>query len=179
MFTIPFWSQEKFANKTIDSLIIVLQNTKIDTSKVALLNKISLKFSDLDPNKGIEFANQALKLSKKINWNDGIANAYFNIAKNNYDLILMDVQMPGMDGYEATKSIRKDFGADKKNIPIIALSANAMPRDIEMGLEAGFFNYLTKPIKVDEFMDALDSALEFAHTAAGRAVGSRGCGWRT
>ena len=91
MFTIPFWSQEKFANKTIDSLIIVLQNTKIDTSKVALLNKISFKFSDLDPNKGIEFANQALKLSKKINWNDGIANAYFNIAKNNYDLGNMNV----------------------------------------------------------------------------------------
>ena len=91
LFVIPFYSQEKFANKTIDSLIIVLRNTNIDTSKAALLNKISLKFSDLDPNKGIEFANQALKLSKKINWNDGIANAYFNIAKNNYDLGNMNV----------------------------------------------------------------------------------------
>jgi CheY-like chemotaxis protein len=44
----------------------------------------------------------------------------------------------------------------------VALSANAMPRDIEKGLQAGFFRYLTKPIKVDEFMQTLDVALEFA-----------------
>ena len=46
---------------------------------------------------------------------------------------------------------------------MIALSANAMPRDIEKGLQAGFFRYLTKPIKVEEFMDTLDVALEFAN----------------
>ena len=56
------------------------------------------------------------------------------------------------------------------HIPIIALSANAMPRDIEKGLEAGFFRYLTKPIKVNEFMDALDVALKFAQTASDRAA---------
>ena len=47
-------------------------------------------------------------------------------------------------------------------IPVVALSANAMPRDIKTGLDAGFFRYLTKPIKVKEFMDTLDAALEFA-----------------
>ena len=52
------------------------------------------------------------------------------------------------------------------HIPIIALSANAVPRDIENALSAGFFNYLTKPIKVSNFMDALDAALEFAQTQA-------------
>ena len=56
------------------------------------------------------------------------------------------------------------------HIPIIALSANAVPRDIEKALEAGFFNYLTKPIKVDKFMDALDTALKFAQAAPGRAA---------
>ena len=45
-------------------------------------------------------------------------------------------------------------------IPVIALSANAMPRDIDKGLQAGFFRYLTKPIKVNEFMETLDVALE-------------------
>jgi CheY-like chemotaxis protein len=55
------------------------------------------------------------------------------------------------------------------HIPIIALSANALPRDIEKACKAGFFNYLTKPIKVDEFMDALDLALKFANTG-GRAA---------
>jgi CheY-like chemotaxis protein len=48
------------------------------------------------------------------------------------------------------------------HIPVIALSANAMRRDIEKGLEAGFFRYLTKPIKIHEFMNALEEALEFA-----------------
>jgi len=48
---------------------------------------------------------------------------------------------------------------------VVALSANAMPRDIEKGLEAGFFRYLTKPIKVDEFMDTLDMAFKFAKTS--------------
>ena len=48
------------------------------------------------------------------------------------------------------------------HIPIMALSANAVPHDIEKGLEAGFFRYLTKPINVNEFMDALDVALHYA-----------------
>jgi CheY-like chemotaxis protein len=51
-------------------------------------------------------------------------------------------------------------------IPVIALSANAMPRDIKTGIDAGFFKYLTKPIKVAEFMETLDLALEFVHASA-------------
>ncbi len=50
----------------------------------------------------------------------------------------------------------------------MALSANAMPHDIEKGLAAGFFRYLTKPIKVNEFMDTLDVALNFAETESAR-----------
>jgi len=48
------------------------------------------------------------------------------------------------------------------HIPVVALSANAMAHDIQMGLEVGFFRYLTKPIRVGEFMDTLNAALEFA-----------------
>jgi CheY-like chemotaxis protein len=55
------------------------------------------------------------------------------------------------------------------HIPVVALSANAMPRDIAKGLEAGFFRYLTKPIKVNEFMDVLDLALKSAQARAARA----------
>jgi CheY-like chemotaxis protein len=55
------------------------------------------------------------------------------------------------------------------HIPVVALSANAMPRDIAKGLEAGFFRYLTKPIKANEFMEALDLALKFAETQSTRA----------
>jgi CheY-like chemotaxis protein len=76
------------------------------------------------------------------------------------DVILMDIGLPGISGIEALKVLREDPAT--AHIPIVALSANAMPRDIKRGLEAGFFQYLTKPIKVNEFMGALDGALEFA-----------------
>jgi len=56
------------------------------------------------------------------------------------------------------------------HIPVIALSANAIPRDIERGLEAGFFRYLTKPIKVVEFMDTLDVTMKFAKAEAAHSA---------
>ena len=83
---------------------------------------------------------------------------------NQPDVILMDINLPGISGIEALKILREDPAT--AHIPVVALSANAMPRDIEKGLEAGFFRYLTKPIKVNEFMDTLDVALEFAEQAA-------------
>ncbi len=79
------------------------------------------------------------------------------------EVILMDINLPGLSGIEAMKILRAD--PSTMHIPIIALSANAVPRDIERALEAGFFNYLTKPIKVGEFMDGLDAALSFARNA--------------
>jgi CheY-like chemotaxis protein len=75
-------------------------------------------------------------------------------------VILMDVNLPGISGIEAMKILRED--PVTAHIPVVALSANAMPRDIAMGLELGFFRYLTKPIKVKEFMDTLNEALDFA-----------------
>ncbi len=76
------------------------------------------------------------------------------------DVILMDINLPGMSGIKAMQILHADTATAR--IPVVALSANAMPRDIERGLEAGFFRYLTKPIKVAEFMDTLDVALAFA-----------------
>jgi len=84
-------------------------------------------------------------------------------------VILMDVSLPGMSGVEAMQVLRARPAT--AHIPIIALSANAIPRDIEKGLEAGFYRYLTKPIRIDEFMDALDAALEFGAARSGRDVG--------
>ncbi|MEO6016485.1 MAG: ATP-binding protein [Polaromonas sp.] len=76
------------------------------------------------------------------------------------DFILMDINLPGISGITAMKILRED--PLTAHIPVVALSANAMPRDIEKGLEAGFFRYLTKPIKINEFMDTLDLALKLA-----------------
>jgi PAS domain S-box-containing protein len=76
------------------------------------------------------------------------------------DVILMDINLPGISGVGALKVLRND--PVTSHIPVMALSANAVPRDIQRGMEAGFFRYLTKPINVVEFMDALDVALRYA-----------------
>ena len=80
------------------------------------------------------------------------------------EVILMDINLPGLNGIDAMQILRAD--PSTAHIPIIALSANAVPRDIERAMEAGFFNYLTKPIKVNEFMEALDVALKYSQAAA-------------
>ena len=76
------------------------------------------------------------------------------------DVILLDINLPGISGLTALHILKDD--PSLANIPVVALSANAMLRDIELGIQAGFFQYLTKPIKVKEFMDTLNLALEFA-----------------
>jgi len=76
------------------------------------------------------------------------------------DVVLMDINLPGISGIEALKILREDPAT--AHIPVVAVSANAMPIDIARGLKAGFFRYITKPIKVHEFMEALDVALKFA-----------------
>jgi PAS domain S-box-containing protein len=75
-------------------------------------------------------------------------------------VILMDINLPDISGIEALRVLRADPSTSR--IPIIALSANAMPRDIEKGLEVGFFRYLTKPIRIGDFMAALNTALQLA-----------------
>jgi signal transduction histidine kinase/CheY-like chemotaxis protein len=70
------------------------------------------------------------------------------------DLIILDINLPGMDGYQALARLR-DY-VDTKHIPVIALTANAMPSDVKRGLEAGFLQYLTKPIDVKEFLRTID-----------------------
>jgi PAS domain S-box-containing protein len=88
-------------------------------------------------------------------------NLGIELARANHpDVILMDINLPGISGIEALKILRED--PETMHIPVVALSANAMPRDIDKGIQAGFFRYLTKPIKVDEFMETLGVALEFA-----------------
>ena len=82
------------------------------------------------------------------------------------EVILMDINLPGISGLEALRILKDDPAT--AHIPIIAVSANAIPRDIEKGLEAGFFRYLTKPIKFSELMDALNVALELSATHAAR-----------
>jgi signal transduction histidine kinase/ActR/RegA family two-component response regulator len=80
------------------------------------------------------------------------------------DVILMDINLPGVSGNDAMLILRAD--PLTAHIPIIALSANAVPRDIERYLAAGFCSYLTKPIKVAQFMQTLDAALNSRQKAS-------------
>jgi CheY-like chemotaxis protein len=83
-------------------------------------------------------------------------------------VILMDINLPGISGIQALRILAHDPAT--AHIPVIALSANAMPHDIARGLEAGFFRYLTKPIKINEFMTTLDEALALASAAGTPAL---------
>lgn len=80
------------------------------------------------------------------------------------DVILMDINLPGISGIKALRILSDDPAT--AHIPVVALSANAMPRDIEKGLDAGFYKYLTKPLKINEFMDTLDDVLRFSELKA-------------
>ena len=86
------------------------------------------------------------------------------------EVILMDINLPGISGIEALQILQRD--PRTRQIPVIALSANAMNGDIEKGLQLGFFKYLTKPIRVRDFMETLDAALAFsARTVAREHIG--------
>jgi len=76
------------------------------------------------------------------------------------DVILMDINLPGLSGFDALRILQD--GASTARIPVIALSANAMQRDITRGLQAGFFRYLTKPVRVPDFFEALADAMALA-----------------
>jgi PAS domain S-box-containing protein len=100
-----------------------------------------------------------LRLLTAVNGTLGIELAHSAMPK----VILMDINLSGISGLDALKILQDD--PVTAHIPVIALSANAMPADIAKGLKAGFFRYLTKPIKVKAFMDTLNDALEFAEKA--------------
>jgi CheY-like chemotaxis protein len=105
-----------------------------------------------------------ITLLTAVNGSLGIAEARVTLP----DMILMDINLPGLSGIEALAILRNDPAT--AHIPIVALSANAMPRDIELGLEVGFARYLTKPIKVKEFMETLDAVLDSAEKQPRRAA---------
>jgi two-component system sensor histidine kinase/response regulator len=84
------------------------------------------------------------------------ADALETLDKQTFDLVLMDVQMPGMDGLQATQAIRKNESKSGKHIPIIAMTAHAMVGDQERCLEAGMDDYISKPIRPQQLVEVLE-----------------------
>jgi CheY-like chemotaxis protein len=84
-----------------------------------------------------------------------------NETSSDYSLILMDCQMPIMDGYQATKLIRQGQAGERyKHAKIIAVTANALTTDRQKCLDAGMDDYISKPLKVDSFTELVNSYLE-------------------
>ena len=72
-----------------------------------------------------------------------------------FDLILMDIQMPVMDGYIATRMIRNMQRTDTKKLPIIAMTANAFPEDVEAAKASGMDEHIAKPLELDRLKEVL------------------------
>ena len=95
-------------------------------------------------------------------------NSGIEIARQSHpDVILMDINLPDISGFKARQILRSEPATAR--VPVIAISANATPLNIESGLEEGFFRYLTKPINLNEFMDALGAALVSAEKPSARS----------
>ena len=77
-----------------------------------------------------------------------------------YDLVLMDIQMPNMDGYKATQLIRQLLDKKKSGIPVIAMTANAFEEDKRHALAAGMDGFLSKPIVIEELLHTLQNTME-------------------
>ncbi|MDH5328061.1 MAG: response regulator [Gammaproteobacteria bacterium] len=79
------------------------------------------------------------------------------VEQENPDLILMDINLPDIDGFSAL-FILKD-NESTKDIPVIAVTANAMPDDVQRGKDAGFFDYITKPVELDRLLESVDKGI--------------------
>ena len=107
----------------------------------------------------------AIKMLKKIGVkhvdtaDDGY-QALVKVVQNKYDLVLMDIQMPIMDGYKATETIRRIF----PDLPIIAMTANAMKADIATSLRYGMNDHISKPINLEYMKDVLKKWLTPTYT---------------
>ncbi len=94
-----------------------------------------------------------IKLTSAVTAEEGIEIAKADLP----DLILMDIGLPGMDGYQALEVLKSD--PDTRQIPVMAVSATAMRHDVERGKSAGFADYLTKPLVIDDFLSSISQIL--------------------
>lgn len=89
---------------------------------------------------------------------DGV-EAITMLKERNFDIILMDIQMPNMDGYEATKQIRSTFNNKKQHTPIIAMTAHALVGEKEKCQSAGMNDYITKPIRINDLLNCIQKVI--------------------
>ena len=136
-----------------------IENTSIDNNDQEITNDLcNAKILIVDDNK----LNQklAVDILKKYSFETRIAengNQAVKILQNEkFDVVLMDVHMPIMNGFEATKAIRNSSSIINQNVPIIAMTANAMSGDKEICLNSGMNDYISKPFKPDQLLSIIN-----------------------
>lgn len=135
------------------------QNTKIEIehSKVHKGKKILLvEDNELNREIAVTILEDAGMIVDTANDGTDAVERMVSATEDQYDLILMDIQMPKMDGYTATKEIRTLNNNKKANIPIVAMTANAFEEDKEKALKTGMNGHLAKPINIDMILDMID-----------------------
>ncbi len=148
-----FWFKIPFGVPATDVNPVNLYDETVDEADVKVSRNINILAVDDHP------VNQVFvqKLLKRLEFNnvdlaeDG-QQALDMIEMNDYDLVLMDCQMPVLDGYQATTYLREKESGTERHLPVIALTANAMVGDREKCIKAGMDDYLSKPIKPDKLL---------------------------
>jgi signal transduction histidine kinase/CheY-like chemotaxis protein len=157
------------SSELLEAILIVMGNVSRQKKDTKLITRYSLKENRKQLNLLVaedNLVNQKLikRILEKRGYLVNIANdgkeTVEKMEEGNYDLVLMDIQMPVMDGIEATRLIRqKEKETDAPRVPIIALTAHAMKGDKERFLEAGMNAYISKPIRQAELMETLETFL--------------------
>ncbi len=150
---------------TSDITNIFLQHENVSEENNDFQNERILLVEDNDLNREIaKFMLEEIgfKVDIACDGQDAV-NAMFECEDDRYNYVLMDVQMPIMDGIEATKQIRSSERAYLKNVPIIALTANAFNEDVERCLKSGMNAHLSKPFKIEDIIDALERFRKQCH----------------
>ncbi len=162
-----FLSKPLFQSDVVDvineSLGLEDQNEQKESDGVAddFSGRTVLLVEDVEINREIVLALlEPMNLTVECAEDGAKALRMFKEAPDRYDVIFMDVQMPVMDGYEATRGIRALGAPHAKKVPIVAMTANVFREDVERCLEAGMDSHMGKPIMVEEVLDALRKYLQ-------------------
>jgi len=153
-----FFVDVPLSEKTMGSIEREKSQESAQTSPSNLNNKKILYVEDIPANRSL--VEQILKVNRPeielLTADHALAG--IEIAKSQTPaLILMDIHMPGMDGLEAFRQLQAM--EETKGIPVIALTADAMSKDIQRTIDMGFCDYITKPINIEKFLDAIDECL--------------------
>ena len=150
-FTVPYHKAQTNINKNNEERQSSAPKAQVEGKKILVVEDNELN----------QFLIKSLLLKQKAHVhiaNDGL-EAVERLKKECFDLVLMDIQMPNMDGYEATKQIRAGIEPDIIKLPIVAMTAHALVGEKEKCLTAGMNDYITKPIKIIELTDCLKRVL--------------------